>query len=242
MKKRLLRFSALWLALLWLLACNLPRPSPVTPVASSPTRPMLFTPSLPPQTSTSTLMPPLPSMTPTLAEATPSLFLAEATRCRQGPGDAFAILTVVPAGAQLPLVGRWEGQNYWLVRLEDGTTCWMWGGVATPQGSFSSLTAVTPPPSPTPSAPGGVQNLRYVYSCEYVSGGTQVTVSLTWNETPGAEGYRIYRNGLRIAEVTTPFFSEVTSVALPSEVLTYRVEAFNAGGASSPKSISFSCQ
>ncbi|MEJ5240660.1 MAG: hypothetical protein WHS87_05635 [Anaerolineales bacterium] len=242
MKHKLLRLSALWLVLLWLLACNLPRPPLATPAAGSPTRPVLFTPSLPPRTSTSTLMPPSPSVTPTLAEATPSLFLADATRCRQGPGEAFAILTVVPAGAQLPLLGRWEGQNYWLVRLEDGTTCWMWGGAATPQGSLSSLTAVTPPPSPTLIAPGTVQNLRYVYSCEYVSGGTQVTVSLTWNETPGAQGYRVYRNGLRIAEITTPFFSEVTSVASLSEILTYSVEAFNAGGASSPKSISFSCQ
>ncbi len=240
MTKRLLRFSALWLVLLWLLACNLPRPLPVTPVASSPTRSVLFTPSLPSGTPTFPL--PSPSATLTPVEATPSLFLAEATRCRQGPGEAFAILTVVPAGTQLPLLGRWEDQNYWLVRLEDGTVCWMWGGAATPQGSLSSLTAVTPPPSPTLSAPSAVQNLRYVYSCEYVSGGTQVTVSLTWNEVPGAEGYRIYRNDLRIAEVTTPFFSEVTSVALPSQVLTYRVEAFNAGGASSPKSISFSCQ
>lgn len=230
------------LILVGILACNMPRPTQVTigtpAVLATPVRSWTASPavSLLPTFSLSAT----PSPTPTVA-ATPSLLLADATRCREGPGQTFPIVTVVSAGAQLPLLGQWGGE-YWLVRLENGKVCWLWGGAATPQGNLTLLPSVTPPPTSTLAAPTTPQNLRYTYSCEYVSGSIQVTLSLTWNETPRAEGYRIYRDGKLIAEVTVPYFTDITQVTSLNSVLTYALEAFNAGGASPQKSISFSCQ
>ncbi len=240
------RIASLLLFLL-ALACNLPSPPAATPVANithplpSPQLPTV-TREAPTVTSALTSSPAVAPPTFTPARATPSLLLADATRCRQGPGTAFPILTVIPSGAQLPLLGQWETENYWLVRLQDNTVCWVWGGAATPQGSLELLPSVTPPPSPTAIPPQAVTNLRYTYSCSYSAGNIQMSVSLTWNAVANATGYRVYRNDQTIAEVREPSFAEVTLVASLSEVLTYRVEAFNAGGVSQPKTITFSCQ
>ncbi len=235
-----LRQMGLLIALLLTLACNLPRPPSPTPAAKVATA----IPSTATPLATTTPVASTPSASPTLtpARATPSLLLADATRCRQGPGTAFPILTVIPSGAQLPLLGQWEAENYWLVRLQDNTVCWVWGGAATPQGSLEFLTPITPPPSPTAILPKAVSNLRYNYFCSYAAGSIQVSVSMTWNAVDNATGYRIYRNHQLIGEVVEPSFFEVTSVTSLSEVLTYQVEAFNAGGVSQPKSVSFSCQ
>ncbi len=240
------RIAFLLLSLL-VLACNLPRPPSTVPAAnvSRPApSPQLPTITREPPTATSALASSPSAAPPTFtpARATPSLLLADATRCRQGPGTAFPILTVLPSGAQLPLLGQWEAENYWLVRLDDHTICWVWGGAATPQGSLELLPSVTPPPIPTAIPPQAVTNLRYTYSCSYSAGSIQVNVALSWNAVANATGYRVYRNDQTIAEVHDPSFAEVTLVASLSEVLTYRVEAFNAGGVSPPKTISFSCQ
>lgn len=235
------RVSLLFLLLIGILGCNIPRSAQAPTSVPAPLVTAVLSPAASPTVSllpTFTLVP--SSSTPTVA-ATPSLLLADATRCREGPGQTFPIVTVVPAGAQLPLLGQWGGE-YWLVRLDNGKVCWLWGGAATPQGNLALLPSVTPPPTSTLAAPTTPQNLRYTYSCEYVSGSIQVTVSLTWNETPRAEGYRLYRNGQLIAEVTVPYFTDVTPVASLNTVLTYALEAFNAGGTSPQKSISFSCQ
>ncbi len=229
------------------LACNLPRPPSAMPVANvtpPPPSPQLpaVTREAPTVTSALALSPSAASPTFTPARATPSLLLADATRCRQGPGTAFPILTVIPSGAQLPLLGGWEAENYWLVRLDNHTICWVWGGAATPQGSLELLPSVTPPPSPTAIPPQAVTNLRYTYSCSYSAGSIQVSVALNWNAVANATGYRVYRNDQKIAEVLEPSFAEVTLVASLSEMLTYQVEAFNAGGVSQPKTIAFSCQ
>ncbi len=224
------------------LACNLPRSPSPTPAAKVTTAiPLMATP-LATTTPIPATSPAPPTLTLTPARATPSLLLADATRCRQGPGTAFPILTVIPSGAQLPLLGQWEAENYWLVRLQDNTVCWVWGGAATPQGSLEFLTPITPPPTPTAIPPKAVSNLRYNYFCSYAAGSIQVSVSMTWNAVDNATGYRIYRNNQLIGEVVEPSFFEVISVTSLSEVLTYQVEAFNAGGVSQPKSVSFSCQ
>ncbi|MBO9367145.1 MAG: hypothetical protein J7555_00130 [Chloroflexi bacterium] len=241
------RRIAFLLLFLLVLACNLPRPPSATPAANV-TRPAPSPqlPTVPRESPTATgALASSPSAAPptfTPARTTPSLFLADATRCRQGPGTAFPILTVIPSGAQLPLLGQWDAENYWLVRLDNNTICWVWGGAATPQGSLELLPSVTPPPSPTAIPPQPVTNLRYTYSCSYAAGGIEVSVSLTWNAAANATGYRVYRNDQKIAEVLEPSFAEVALVASLSEVLSYRVEAFNAGGVSQPKTISFSCQ
>ncbi|MFO3797762.1 MAG: SH3 domain-containing protein, partial [Anaerolineales bacterium] len=177
------RVSLLLLLWIGILGCHIPRAAQVREGSPTPLVTVTLLPAASPTVSllpTFTLVPPSPS--PTVA-ATPSLLLADATRCREGPGQTFPIVTVVPAGAQLPLLGEWGGE-YWLVRLENGKVCWLWGGAATPQGNLLLLPSVTPLPTSTLAAPTTPQNLRYTYSCEYASGSIQVTVSLSWNETP----------------------------------------------------------
>ncbi|MDH5312254.1 MAG: hypothetical protein OEW66_00240 [Actinomycetota bacterium] len=62
---------------------------------------------------------------------------------------------------------------------------------------------------------------------------TSHRVDLAWDESPGATGYRVYRDGVRIASVSTETYRDRDVLAGSS--YSYKVAAFNAAG-SSPRS------
>jgi len=101
-----------------------------------------FTPSL---TSTPTF---------TLTPSVPMVSVNVETNCRTGPGTAYDILGVLPAGQSAEVVGRNSSGDTWIIKLPSNPAiiCWLWGQYATTVGNTSGLTVYTPPPTPTAAA------------------------------------------------------------------------------------------
>lgn len=229
-KKR--QIVSILLVIFFLLAgCNLGVKAPVTPKADVATivaatlaafpagETPQATPTLPPQPTATITASPTPTYSP------PMLIFDGATNCRSGPGTVYPVLEVLQAGAQVDALGRYN-ENYWLVQPAAGQPCWVAGDVARPQGSVHLLPTVTPPPTPSPLPPATPLGLRYTYVCQFDG---SVLVDVTWNGLSDLQGYRVYRDGVLLAEL--PPGSGFYRDTVPS-VGTYRYEigAFNGGG------------
>ncbi len=165
-----------------------------------------------------------PTVTPTYSP--PKLYFTGATNCRSGPDTAYPVLVVLAEASQADIIGRY-GENYWQVRLADGTICWVAGDAAQAEGSVHLAPTVEPPPTPTPQPPRRPVGLRYFYTCQL--DGT-VTVELSWQDAAENEtGYRIYRDGILLVEL--PANAQAYTDLLPAAG-SYRYEfaAFNGGG------------
>jgi len=70
------------------------------------------------------------TITPSVSvNSTPMLTVREATNCRSGPGTDYEIVFTYTAGTKLEIAGRYEPENFWLVKSAESPTglCWMWG-------------------------------------------------------------------------------------------------------------------
>lgn len=133
-----------------------------------------------------------PSFTPTETfTLTPSISMASVsvnTNCRSGPGDPYAVLSVLEVGKTAQVVGRASDASFWIIQnpANPATTCWLWSQYATVTGNSQALPVVVPPPSPTPSpTPPPSFNVSYVEmeTCSGQYGFTfkiSNTGSLTW--------------------------------------------------------------
>jgi cytoskeletal protein RodZ len=84
----------------------------------------------------------------------------------------------------------------------------------------------------------------YTYTCEFASGGTTMTMSLTWSDSSNSEdGYRVYRDNVVIATLppNTTSYVDVAFIATGNTV-SYSVEAFNQGWQVSTSTIVYACQ
>jgi hypothetical protein len=74
------------------------------------------------------------------------------TNLRNGPGLDFDVIATLDQGTQLPLIGRWLGNPWYLVRWEeaDDDQAWVFADlVIVVIGDITTVPAVTPPPLPT---------------------------------------------------------------------------------------------
>lgn len=121
---------------------GLAQPTPVPPTAT----PVAPTPISPPLT-------PLPGVTPVpVATQDPTLAVvtAPALNVRAGPSTAYAVITTVPAGTVLIVLGRNDVNTWLAVRLEDGTEGWVTRSLTNYLVIAPTILAVEPPPTPTP--------------------------------------------------------------------------------------------
>ena len=108
-----------------------------------------------------------------------------------------------------------DGDGGDLVRGQRGTdTCTADAGDTT--GGCEHGDAAKPP-----AAPSGLDAIA-----------TAARVDLTWNASARAAGYKVFRDGTRLATVTRRAYSDGT--VQPDTTYSYRVRAFNDGGASAP--------
>ena len=74
------------------------------------------------------------------------------TFCRSGPGANYDLLGTVTVGQKVQVVAVYSGSEYVVVRLPDGSECWLWLRYAEPNDfSNSGLPEAVPPPAPTPT-------------------------------------------------------------------------------------------
>ncbi len=230
--------------LLLLASCSTPTSS-ATPTENGALGTMValtmqaLTPTVAPPTATPvppTAVPATATITPTPEPA--SLEITADTNCRSGPGQSYEILTVFHPKTKLEIVGRYQNNNYWVVKMPDGGECWLWGEFAKASGGFAALPERTPPPTPTPAPPAPPRGLNYSFSCTF----TDVTVELTWTDVAvNEDGYRIYRNNEKVIDLPpdSSAYTDVTA-ASPGASFSYVVEAFNVTG-TGKASISFTC-
>ena len=206
-----------------------PMPTPVSTLAYTPTAA---------GTATQT-----PTITPTYS--LPTLSFNGNTNCRKGPGTVYDVVTVLRAGVKVEAVGRLEKTNYWLVKKPGGAdTCWVADDFAQPSGSIQILPTVTAPPLPTPKPPTAPSWSTWSYSCEFASGGSNITMHLAWTNRSGdATGFTIYRDDKPVAtlgpDATT--YTDIAFVAT-GQSMSYKIEVQNNAGTASSSTISASCQ
>ena len=188
------------------------------------------------------------------------------TNCRTGPTTDFDVVLTMHPGTTATVIGKYTPGNYWIISNAAGGSCWLWGQYAQVTGETSSLPDYPAPPPPTaqptkekkptktpapsttpePVVPAAPANLAWDRTCEggYASDGfTPIwieDITLTWQDSSGESGYRVYKSGSPVPDLPadatsyhiTMRYNQGTGQSL---YINFEVEAFNAAG-SSPRS------
>lgn len=91
-----------------------------------------------------------PTVTVTASPGVPMVSVTVGTNCRTGPGRVYDRIGGAPVGVKFVIVGKHTPSNYWIIRLQDGRECWLWGQHAVVEGNVNSLPELNAPPRPTP--------------------------------------------------------------------------------------------
>ncbi|HXF84974.1 MAG TPA: SH3 domain-containing protein [Anaerolineales bacterium] len=181
----------------------------------------------------------IPTITPTYS--TPMLIVRAPTNCRTGPGEAYEIVYTYLAGKRLEIIGRYDSDNYWLVKSTESPSgeCWLWGEYVEVSGSYWVVSSVTPPPTATLAPPQAPSIKKWEFFC---SAG-QMTITINWTDrATNEEGYRILRNGEAIAELPPNSTTFTETIALLSgEQATYIVQVYNVTDAVNSVPMSLTC-
>jgi hypothetical protein len=84
----------------------------------------------------------------------------------------------------------------------------------------------------------------YTYTCAFASGGTTMTMNLTWSDPSNSEdGYRVYRDNIAVATLApnTTTYTDVTFIPAGNTV-SYYVEVFSKDWQVSTSTIVYGCQ
>ena len=251
---------AILASLLALLGCNLPgaeQPPSVndlaaTAVAATLTEqarngsdvPITATFSLTPNLSpTANIGASSATITPTFS--VPMLTVRGQTNCRTGPGQDYEVVFTYLPNAKLIILGRYDIENYWLVKSDESPTgsCWLWGEFVEVSGSYWVVSSVTPPPTSTKPPPNAPTFQGWDYTCTFNGINNDLDVVLIWSDKSNNEtGYRFFRDGGLVADLPANTTSYTDSIAVDSgQGTTYRIEAYNTTGTASTSTISISC-
>jgi hypothetical protein len=230
-------------ALLALTACNMPGAQPAPTLSILDQAATIVAATLRAggiSTAAVVAVTPSPTAATPTATTKPSLFInVDGAKCRSGPGPDFKEIASYPTGTSLDMIAKDTADGYWLVKdPTSGDSCWVFVQDATPGGSFDVLPEITPAPS-TQKAPAAPTIFYPNFACD----ATSLSTSLTWNDVADNEtGYRLYRDGNKIADLpaNATTYSEKIDFFFGSQV-TFSVEAYNEGGASPRKTLTFKC-
>lgn len=167
-----------------------------------------------------------PTPTPAAAAETDPVFtFSQNANCRKGPGTPYDIITSADAGQQAAVEGRSQTSGWYYVLLPNGgPRCWVSASTGEVSESVDGLPVIPAPPLPVaPAAPVLNVSTKVCTSGEYV-------VRLSWKDVEGETGYRVYRDGVLIANLAAnaTAYDDISPDYNPHE---YYVEAFNAVGA-----------
>src|SRR5258708_5329540 len=145
MKKH--RLPYLFLAILLVLACNLPQSGPATQpplnLNASPTAipgaPPAATAVPPSAVPTATTIP-----TPTVPQVTP---ISTAVNCRNGPDVAYGVNSTLSVGQLSQIAGRNDDSSWWYIHDPSNPSgfCWVSANVVTTAGSLAGIPIIAPP-------------------------------------------------------------------------------------------------
>lgn len=176
-----------------------------------------------PQPSSS--LAPTGTITPTYS--VPMLTVRQQTNCRTGPGLDYDIVFTYLAGKKLEIAGRYDPDNYWLVKSAEspGGECWLWGEYVEVTGSYWVVSSVTPPPTATLPPPLAPSIQKWDFFCSLGN----MSITITWTDRATNEtGYRVLRDGEVIAELppNSTTYTETIEL-LAGESVTYVIQVYN---------------
>jgi uncharacterized protein YraI len=98
-------------------------------------------------------------VTPTPVPGLPGALAKADSVCRSGPGMDYPVLGYLSQGQSFPIECRNEANTWWLIRLNNQLTCWVFGELVDVTGDASQAPVCQAPPPPiTLTAPPPVVN------------------------------------------------------------------------------------
>lgn len=186
------------------------------------------------------------SVTTSPTPSTPLLTLMQQADCRAGPGQNYESLFIYPANVSLEILGRYNAENYWLVKPPESSRrqCWISGAYGQASGNLEETPNVTPPPPPPAQQPLHAPSFQsWNYTCAYNGSGYNIVVALTWSDKSNNEtGFRVLRNGGLVADLpanSTAYTDSTTTYA--GQTFVYRIEAYNSAGTAGANTAPISC-
>jgi hypothetical protein len=182
---------------------------------------------------------PTPTITPTYS--TPMLTVLQSTNCRSGPGQDYEIVFTYLPNKKLEILGRYEVENYWLVKSAESPTgqCWLWGEYVEVTGSYWVVSSVTPPPTATLPPPLAPSIQKWDFFCSLGN----MSITITWTDRATNEaGYRILRNGEVVAELpadSTTYTEKIELLAGESAI--YVIQVYNVTDTVNSSQIRLTC-
>jgi hypothetical protein len=199
----------------------------------------------PPVLSPLTTATPGATSTTTPTYTLPMVLFEGNTNCRKGPGTSYDVITVILNGQKAEAIAVSETGNYWLVKNPNkGDPCWVANDLAKPSGSILQLPTVIAPATSTPVPPNAPAWSTYNYTCEYASGGSNMTMNLAWTDRSSNEdGFTVYRDQ-KVVATLAPNVNAYVDVAFVASgtTVSYKVEVFNKAGRASSSTITAGCQ
>ena len=181
------------------------------------------------------------AVTQTPTYSVPMLTVLEQTNCRSGPGQDYEILTTYLPGKELEIVGRYDPDNFWLVKSAESPagTCWLWGEFVELTGSHDAVPSVIAPSTSTQPPPQAPSIIEWRFSC---SGGI-LTFTVSWTDRAVDEsGYRVFRNGEAIAELPANSTSHVDTFEFTSgENVDYYLQVHGPSGSANSSVMRMQC-
>jgi hypothetical protein len=179
---------------------------------------------------------PLTPPTATAPSSTGPVFtFTQQANCRKGPGTAYESLGFGQVGEQVPIQGLSDPPGWYYVQLPTEARCFAAGSTGDASGPLDGLPVVPAPPLPVATATSAPPSAPLLTVSNQVCDATQYVVRLGWKDVEGETGYRVYRDGSLIATLAAN--ATVYDDTSPDyNAHAYRVESFNAIGASSSAS------
>ena len=139
--------------------------------------------------------------------------------CRKGPALGYYAITFLQKGIPYDVSGRDAYDSWWQVQAQGNVVCWVGNANVTTQGAVDQVSIVPVPPLPdTPAV--------FVASSTCYTALKSMSVALNWSAVDHVTGYRIYRNGVALAELG-PSVTSYGDNAASNLNLAYELEAFN---------------
>jgi hypothetical protein len=154
------------------------------------------------------------------------LTFTKSAYCRKGPGALYRDISGFQKGDTTQVDGRnATDPRWWWVLAPDGSDhCWVTGSAVEFDGPADELPVQ--PALPLPNPPSGFSDST---TCPQKS--KNRTVTLNWKDSPDETGYRIFRDGVLLAELAANVTSFTDSVSFNKD-FTYVIQAINANGVS----------
>jgi len=186
---------------------------------------------------------PIPTDVPTLiptpaatGTATPQMFpvvsFAQSVVCRKGPGASYYPVTAYTTGQTAEIDGRNDDGSWLWVRMENNRDyCWVSASFVKDFGDASVLSVIPAQALPANPALSISHDVCGHAVDQTVGKDTANRIQVSWDEVPGASGYRFYRSG-ELMQTLSQGTLFAWDYPRTSKTYQYAVEAFNDYGVS----------